>query len=69
MFIENNTPNMNIASSYTSDEATYTFLFDGGKKMIFPISSVILVDDESGLVSVKNIATRKTMFLVRNNGN
>ena len=56
---------MNIANSYTLANGVYTFDFGGGKKQLFPQSSIILVDDESGLISVKNTATRKTIFLAR----
>lgn len=63
MFIENRNY-MNIANSYSLSDGVYTFNFDNGKQL-FPESSIILVDDESGLISVKNTATRKVIFLVR----
>lgn len=56
---------MNIANSYNLANGVYTFDFGDGKKQLFPQSSIILVDDESGLISVKNTATRKVIFLVR----
>lgn len=64
MFIENKYLIMNIANSYTLTDGVYTFVFDNGKQL-FPQSSIILVDDESGLIAVKNTATRKVIFLVR----
>ena len=58
---------MDIAVSYTLADGVYTFDFGGGKKQFYPQSSVILVDDESGLISVKSVASRKVMFLSRPN--
>ena len=54
---------MNIALNYTLADSVYTFDFGNGKKVLYPVSSVILVDDNSGLLSVKATATRKTLFL------
>lgn len=56
---------MNIANSYILANGVYTFDFGGGKKQLYPETSIILVDDGSGLISVKNTATRKVIFLVR----
>ena len=55
---------MIIANSYSLSDGVYTFNFDNGKQL-FPQSSIILVDDESGLIAVKNTATRNVIFLAR----
>lgn len=55
---------MVIASSYTKEDAYYVFNFEDGKAY-YPLTSIILVDDDSGLISVKNVASRKVLFLVR----
>lgn len=56
---------MTYAKNYTDNGAYYTFTFENGGEMYIPKSSVIFVNDESGCVSVKNIASRKTMFLIK----
>lgn len=66
MFIENKYLIMIIANSYSLSDGVYTFVFDNGKQL-FPQSSIILVDDESGLIAVKSVASRKTLFLARPN--
>ena len=44
----------------------YVELIGGnGEKQIMPTSSVILVDDESGMISVKTTGSRKTIALVK----
>ena len=58
---------MIIANSYVLSDGIYTFDFGDGKKQLFPQSSIILVDDESGLIAVKSVASRKTLFLARPN--
>lgn len=58
---------MNIADSYELSGGVYTFTFPDGMKSLIPETAVILVDDESGLISVKATATRKTIFLARKN--
>ena len=55
---------MNIANSYSLSGGVYTFNFDKGKQL-YPETSIILVDDGSAFISVKNTATRKVIFLVR----
>lgn len=64
MFMKNKYLIMIIANSYTLADGVYTFVFDNGKQL-FPQSSIILVDDGSAFISVKNTATRKVIFLVR----
>ena len=56
---------MNIANSYNLANGVYTFDFGGSKKQLYPETSIILVDDGSAFISVKNTATRKVIFLVR----
>lgn len=54
----------NIYVSYEKTDTYYLFTDSEGNKMYMPATSVILVDDESGAIAVKNIATRKTVGLV-----
>lgn len=44
---------------------TYVELSNGDKKIIMPTSSVIIVDDESGMQSIKTVGSRKTVALVK----
>ena len=55
---------MDIATSYELKDGVYTFEFPDGTEY-YPECSVILVDDNSGLISVKSTATRRTIFAVR----
>jgi hypothetical protein len=55
---------MDIYSHYEKTESYYKFYNDDGKAMIVPTSDVILIDDESGFLAVKLIASRKTIGLV-----
>ena len=54
-------------TSYTSTDSYYEFTDSNGNKTLMPTTSVILVDDESGLLSIKNTATRKTIGTVPSN--
>lgn len=54
---------MDIATSYSLSDGVYTFVFPDATEY-YPEASIILVDDNSGLISVKSTATRKTIFLV-----
>lgn len=47
--------------SYTKGDAYYEFIGEGGEKYIIPSVDVILVDDESGSIVVKNTASRRTI--------
>lgn len=47
--------------SYRKTDTYYEFVTDKGEKVLMPSTDVILVDDESGLVSVKNTASRCTI--------
>lgn len=52
--------------SYTETDAYYEFIGENGEKYLIPSTDVILVDDESGAVSVKNTASRCTIgYLVK----
>lgn len=53
--------------SYTKTDTYYEFVGENGEKYIIPSTSVVLVDDESGLISIKNTATRKTIGTVPKN--
>ena len=48
----------------TKTDAYYLFEGDNGLKLIMPHDSVILVDDESGYISIKTTATRQTIGLL-----
>lgn len=50
--------------SYTKDDSNYTFVDENGNKFMTPVGSIMLVDDNSGFISVKGIATRKTIAIV-----
>lgn len=50
--------------SFTKEDAYYEFVGSEGDKYVIPSTAVILVDDGSDLVSVKLIATRKTIGTV-----
>lgn len=54
---------MKIFDNYTKTD-TYIEVSNDEEKMVFPISSVILVDDESGYVSIKTTGSRKTIGLI-----
>lgn len=57
---------MDIFSTYTVNSDYYEFTKeDGSGKILMPFYSVILVNDNSGFISVKLAATRKTVGLVR----
>lgn len=47
--------------SHAKTDSYYQFIGENGEKYIIPTVDVVLVDDESGSVSVKNTATRKTI--------
>lgn len=50
--------------SYTKTDKYYEFIGENGEKMLVPTTNVVLVDDESGLVSIKNTASRCTIGYV-----
>lgn len=53
-----------IYNSITKNE-TYVELSNGENKLIMPASSAIIVDDESGMKSIKTTGSRKTVALVK----
>lgn len=53
--------------SYTKTDTYYEFVGENGEKMLIPATDVVLVDDESGLISIKLIATRKVIGTVPSN--
>ena len=59
---------MVIYDDYIENEATYVFS-KGDNKMAVPKPFVIFVDDESGFIAVKGLASRKTLFLCRKASN
>lgn len=60
---------MGIAHSLTETDALYQLDFGDGKKALLPKVSTMIVDDTSGLFSIKAIGTRKTLFLVKDVSN
>lgn len=40
---------------------TYIELSEGENKLILPVNSAIIVDDESGLKTIKSIGSRKNL--------
>lgn len=53
-----------LFTSYTKTDNYYEFNGENGVKYIVPAVDVILVDDESNLLSIKNTASRCTIGLV-----
>lgn len=53
-----------IYDSYTTDGKCFDFV-KGSEHLVIPSQAVILVDDESGMLAVKNPASRATVALVR----
>ena len=56
-----------IFTSYTKTDSYYEFVGENGEKMLVPTTDVIIVDDESNLLSIKNTASRCTIGLVQKN--
>lgn len=53
-----------IYTGYTKTDSYYEFVGSEGK-LIIPATDVVLVDDESGLISIKNTASRCTVGLLK----
>lgn len=52
--------------NYTKTDAYYEFIGENGEKLIIPAVDVVLIDDESGAISVKNTASRCTLgYLIK----
>ena len=47
--------------SYNKTDSYYEFTGENGEKVLVPSADVILVDDESGAIAVKNTASRCTL--------
>lgn len=47
--------------SYTETDSYYEFVGENGEKYIIPSTDVVIVDDESGALSIKNTASRCTI--------
>ena len=57
-----------IYDSYTKTDDYYEFI-KGEEHLILPASNIVLVDDESGMIAIKTIASRATIGLVRKTAN
>lgn len=53
-----------IFTTYNQTDSYYEFVGENGQKLIYPVSSIILTDDESGFIAVKNTASRQTIGLL-----
>ena len=53
-----------IFVSYTKTDTYYEFVGEDGQKLIYPVNTIILTDDESGFIAVKNTASRQTIGLI-----
>lgn len=51
-------------NTMTKTDTYYEFVGDNGLKLIAPLNNIILVDDESGYISIKSTATRQTIGLL-----
>lgn len=47
--------------SYTSTDTYYEFVGENGEHYIVPATNVIMIDDESGAISVKLTGSRNTI--------
>ena len=47
--------------SYSKTDTYYEFICENNEKYLIPSVDVILVDDESGAIAVKNTASRCTI--------
>lgn len=54
-----------IYNSMTKTD-NYVELSNGDNKLIMPANSTIIVDDESGMQSIKTVGSRKTVALYKN---
>ena len=54
-----------IFTSYTKTDTYYEFTSEDGVKYIIPSVNVVLVDDLSGTIAVKNTASRSVIGLLR----
>lgn len=54
-----------IFISYTKTDTYYEFVGADGQKLIYPVNTIILTDDESGFIAVKITASRQTIGLLK----
>ena len=54
-------------NSYIKTDTYYEFNGDDGLKFIAPVGSIVLVDDQSGLLSIKSVSSRCTIGIVPKN--
>lgn len=47
--------------NYTKTDAYYEFIGENGEKLIIPAVDVVLIDDESGMVTIKLVSSRRTV--------
>ena len=47
--------------SYTKTDSYFEFVGENDEKYLIPATDVVLIDDESGAVTVKNTASRCTI--------
>ena len=53
-----------IFNSYSKTDTYYEFNGDDGVKLIAPVGSIILVDDQSGALSIKSVSSRCSIGIV-----
>lgn len=53
--------------SYTKTDTYYEFIGENNEKYIIPATDVVLVDDESNLLSIKLVNSRKVIGTVPSN--
>lgn len=56
---------MVIYTSMTKGDTFYALEKEDGNRDLYPIDSLIFIDDESGFISIKATATRKVIGLLR----
>ena len=49
-----------VYTNFTKND-TYIELTEGENKLIMPVNSAIIVDDESGLKTIKTVGSRKNI--------
>lgn len=53
-------------TSYTKTDTYYEFVGENSVKYLIPANHVLLIDDESGAITVKNTASRCTVgYLIK----
>lgn len=54
-----------IYTGYTESDNYYELTGENGEVLLVPKANTIVVDDESDVLSIKGIASRQTIALVR----